>query len=66
MTQVAIIALSVLAIFFAILAAAGVFNGSKATAPPVTTPTHHPDPADHDADEHDSHGAGADADAQAG
>ena len=40
MTQVAIIALSLLAIFFAILAAAGVFNGSKATAPPVTVTTH--------------------------
>jgi Putative peptidoglycan binding domain len=39
MTQVAIIALSILAIFFAILAAAGVFNGSKAAAPPVTPPT---------------------------
>ncbi len=39
MTQVAIIALSVLAIFFAILAAAGVFNGAKTTAPPVTPPT---------------------------
>ena len=37
-TQVAIIALSVLALFFAILAAFGVFNGSKAAAPPVTTP----------------------------
>jgi hypothetical protein len=37
-TQVAIIALSVLAIFFAILAAAGVFNGNKAAAPPVTPP----------------------------
>jgi hypothetical protein len=36
MTQVAIIGLSVLAIFFAILAAAGVFNGKKAAAPPVT------------------------------
>ena len=35
-TQVAIIALSVLAIFFAILAAAGVFNGAKAAVPPVT------------------------------
>jgi Putative peptidoglycan binding domain len=35
MTQVAIIGLSVLAIIFAILAAAGVFNGSKAAAPPV-------------------------------
>jgi Putative peptidoglycan binding domain len=40
MTQVAIIGLSVLAILFAILAAFGVFNGSKATVPPVTTPTH--------------------------
>jgi hypothetical protein len=40
-TQVAIIALSVLAIFFAILAAVGVFNGSKAAVPPVTTPTVH-------------------------
>ena len=44
MTQVAIIALSLLAIFFAILAAAGVFNGSKATAPPVTATTHPPRP----------------------
>jgi Putative peptidoglycan binding domain len=35
MTQVAIIGLSVLAIFFAILAAAGVFNGSKPAAAPV-------------------------------
>jgi hypothetical protein len=35
MTQVAIIGLSVLAVFFAILAAAGVFNGKKAAAPPV-------------------------------
>src|SRR4051794_5260911 len=42
MTQVAIIALSLLAIFFAILAAVGVFNGSKTTAPPVTLPTTHP------------------------
>jgi hypothetical protein len=39
-TQVAIIALSLLAIFFAILAAVGVFNGSKTSIPPVTTPTH--------------------------
>jgi putative peptidoglycan binding protein len=39
MTQVAIIGLSVLAIFFAILAAAGVFNGSKsATPPPAPVP----------------------------
>jgi hypothetical protein len=37
MTQVAIIALSILAIIFAILAALGVFNGSKAAAPPVPT-----------------------------
>lgn len=35
-TQVAIIGLSLLAILFAVLAAAGVFNGSKAAAPPVT------------------------------
>ena len=40
-TQVAIIALSVLAIIFAILAAAGVFSGNKTSAPPVATiPTH--------------------------
>lgn len=39
MTQVAIIALSVLAVFFAILAAAGVFDSGKAAAPPVSTPT---------------------------
>ena len=38
-TQVAIIAASVLALFFAILAAAGVFSSGKAPAPPVTTPT---------------------------
>ena len=38
-TQVAIIALSLLAIFFAILAAVGVFNGNKTSVPPVTTPT---------------------------
>jgi hypothetical protein len=38
LTQVAIISLSVLAIFFAILAAFGVFNGKKAAAPPVTPP----------------------------
>jgi len=36
--QAAIIAASVLAVFFAILAAAGVFNGKKAALPPVTTP----------------------------
>lgn len=36
-TQAAIIALSLLAIFFAILAAFGVFNGSKTAAPPVPT-----------------------------
>lgn len=44
MTQVAIIALSVLAIFFAILAAAGVFDNGKAAAPPVSTPTVTPPP----------------------
>jgi hypothetical protein len=38
-TQAAIIALCVLAVFFAILAAAGVFNGAKTAAPPVTVPT---------------------------
>jgi len=38
-TQLAIIGLSVLAIFFAILAAAGVFSSGKAAAPPVTPPT---------------------------
>jgi hypothetical protein len=38
-TQVAIIGLSLLAIILAILAAAGVFSGNKAAAPPpVTTP----------------------------
>jgi hypothetical protein len=37
-TQLAIIAASVLALFFAILAAAGVFNSKKAAAPPVTLP----------------------------
>lgn len=41
MTQLAIIGLSVLAIFFAILAAAGVFNGNKAVAPPVAPPVKH-------------------------
>jgi len=41
MTQVAIIGLSLLAIFFAILAAAGVFNGSKTAAPPVAPPVKH-------------------------
>jgi Putative peptidoglycan binding domain len=41
MTQVAIIALSVLAIFFALLAAFGVFSGAKTTAPPVTPPVKH-------------------------
>jgi hypothetical protein len=35
-TQVAIIALSVLALIFAILAAAGVFNGAKSPAPSVS------------------------------
>ncbi len=42
LTQVAIIVLSVLAIFFAILAAAGVFDSGKAAAPPVTPPPTHP------------------------
>ena len=37
-TQVAIIALSVLAIFIAILAATGVFSGAKTAAPPTVTP----------------------------
>jgi hypothetical protein len=37
-TQVAIVALSVLAVFFAILAATGVFNGGKAAVPPVPAP----------------------------
>ena len=37
-TQLAIIAASVLALFFAILAAAGVFSSGKAAAPPVSTP----------------------------
>jgi hypothetical protein len=36
MTQAAIVALSLLAIIFAILAAAGVFNGAKTAAPPIT------------------------------
>ena len=36
-TQVAIIGLSLLAIIFAILAAAGVFSGNKTAAPPVTS-----------------------------
>jgi len=39
-TQVAIIALSALAIIFAILAAAGVFSGNKTSAPPVATLPH--------------------------
>jgi hypothetical protein len=38
-TQLAIIAACLLALFFAILAAAGVFNGSSASAPPATIPT---------------------------
>jgi Putative peptidoglycan binding domain len=37
-TQVAIIAICLLAVFFAILAALGVFNGSKPATPPVTPP----------------------------
>jgi hypothetical protein len=40
--QVAIIAASLLALFFAILAAAGVFSGGKAAAPPVTITTKPP------------------------
>src|SRR5215475_5086603 len=39
-TQVAIIGLSLLAVLFAILAAAGVFSGNKTSAPPVTPTTH--------------------------
>jgi Putative peptidoglycan binding domain len=38
LTQLAIVAGSVLAVIFAILAAAGVFNGGKAAAPRVTPP----------------------------
>ena len=41
MTQVAIIGLSVLAIFFAILAAAGVFNGAKPKEVPVAPTVKH-------------------------
>jgi hypothetical protein len=37
--QAAILAASVLAVIFAILAAFGVFNGNKAAVPPVSTPT---------------------------
>jgi hypothetical protein len=37
-TQAAIIVVAVLAVFFAILAAFGVFNGGKAALPPVTLP----------------------------
>jgi len=40
-TQAAIIGVSVLAVFFAILAAFGVFNGNKAAAPPLTLPKTH-------------------------
>jgi Putative peptidoglycan binding domain len=39
--QAAIIGVSILAIFFAILAAFGVFNGKKTAAPPVTPPVKH-------------------------
>jgi Putative peptidoglycan binding domain len=39
--QAAIIAVSVLAVFFAILAAFGVFNGKKTPAPPVAPPVKH-------------------------
>lgn len=38
MTQLTIIAVSVLAVFFGILAAFGVFNGAKTATPPVTPP----------------------------
>jgi hypothetical protein len=44
MTQVAIIAGSLIVLLIAILAAAGVFSSSKSTAPPVTTPTVPPAP----------------------
>jgi Putative peptidoglycan binding domain len=44
LTQLVIIAASLLAIFFAILAAAGVFNGAKAPAPTLTQPTTPPPP----------------------
>jgi hypothetical protein len=40
-TQVAIIAICVLAVFFAILAAFGVFNGGKPAPQPVTPPPKH-------------------------
>jgi hypothetical protein len=40
-TQAAIIGLSVLAVFFALLAAFGVFSGAKTSAPPVTPPVKH-------------------------
>jgi peptidoglycan hydrolase-like protein with peptidoglycan-binding domain len=40
-TQLAIIAVSVLAVFFGILAAFGVFNGTKAPTPRVTPPPKH-------------------------
>jgi peptidoglycan hydrolase-like protein with peptidoglycan-binding domain len=40
-TQLAIIAVSVLAVFFGILAAFGVFNGNKTAAPRVTPPPKH-------------------------
>jgi len=40
-TQAAIIGISALAVFFAILAAAGVFNGTQAAAPQLTLPTTH-------------------------
>lgn len=39
-TQLAIIAASILALIFALLAAAGVFSGGTASVPPATTPTH--------------------------
>ena len=44
LTQVAIIVGSFVVLLIAILAAAGVFSGSKSTAPPVSTPTTPPPP----------------------
>jgi hypothetical protein len=43
-TQLAIVAVSVLALFFGILAAFGVFNGGKAPAPTVAPPAKKPPP----------------------
>ena len=44
LTQVAIVAVSVLALFFGILAAFGVFNGGKAPTPTVAPPAKKPPP----------------------